>query len=468
MANFVEKLAGFFDRRRAQPFTEQGVGGTAIYGGYVENKETNANLIGSTRWRTAADLLSNISVIAASVRLVLNLAARPKWKMEPASDKAEDAEIAEFFESVLEGCATSWPRIVRRSGMYRFHGFGIQEWIAKRRDDGKIGLLDIEPRPGHTIERWDRDGRGNVLGVVQRDRETGQELYLPRAKIIYLVDDIFSDSPEGMGWFRHLAEPAERLKAYLKLETMGFERDLSGIPVGRAPLSAINRAVKAGSLTKEEGDKLVKGMRDFVTLKARQPNTGMLLDSAPYEGKTGDGTTVTSVMQWGLELLTGEQTSIQQLGEAIRRLNFDMALITGTENILTGREGAGSLALSEDKSRNLYLNVNEMIGDMAGTFGRDVIDPICALNGIPDERKPRLNPEDASFQDAAKIAKVLADMATAGAILAPDDPAIDDIRDLVGVSRQPELTPERIGLLHEVNNPPMPEPDPKEPPKSKP
>jgi len=49
--------------------------------------------------------------------------------------------------------------------------------------------------------------------------------------------------------------------------------------------------------------------------------------------------------------------------------------------------------------------------------------------------------EDAAFKDAVMIAATLRDMATAGATLAPDDPAIDDLRALLGVSRQPERDP---------------------------
>src|SRR5205085_11707582 len=129
-----------------------------------------------------------------------------------------------------------------------------------------------------------------------------------------------------------------------------------------------------------------------------------------------------------------EQSSIQQLGEAIRRIEFEMALIMGTSSMLTGREGQGSRALSEDQSRNLYLMVNATLDDMVESFGRDLVDPIWAMNGLSDDLKPKLKHEDASFKDVAGIAKMLADMAQAGAILAPDDPAINDLRNLAGIS----------------------------------
>ena len=62
----------------------------------------------------------------------------------------------------------SWARIVRRAAMYRFYGFSIQEWTAKRRPDGLLTLADVAPRSQMTIERWDMLTDGSIQGVVQR------------------------------------------------------------------------------------------------------------------------------------------------------------------------------------------------------------------------------------------------------------------------------------------------------------
>lgn len=423
------------DRVKAKPFEEQGVSGFFLAGGYLQTPETNTDLLGANRWHTAADILTNISVIAASIRYTLNLISRPAWRAEPPSDKAEAKQLAEFVEEVINGMTSSWSRHVRRSAMYRYHGFGVHEWVAKKRDDGRIGIEAIEPRPVHTITKWDVDENGGILGLVQTSPQTGEQIYLPRQKLVYLVDDALTDRPEGLGWFRHLADPAQRLRRYLKLETMGFERDLAGIPIGRAPIMRINQLVNEGKLTEKQAKDMLSSLEDFVSLKAKEPSTGLVLDSEPFRAKQETGETISSVMQWGLDLLTGNAASMQALGKAIERLEFDMALIMGTDSMLVGRGGQGSRALSEDKSRNLYLVSNAALDDMAQAHDRDLVTTLWTLNGFPDDLRPELRTEDASFQDAALIAKALADMASAGAILAPNDPAIDDLRDLMGVSR---------------------------------
>jgi alkylated DNA nucleotide flippase Atl1 len=455
---------GFFGGAppKVNPYKEVGVSGTAIFGGYVENIERDHKLYGPERYRTAADILANVSIVAAGIRFFLNLAASPEWSVEAAQDlgegKSSDAakEAAEFMEEVLESTATSWSRIVRRSGMYRYHGFGIQEWTAKKRADGRTVLEDIESRPQHTIEKWIPDEDGSILGVQQRSPQTGKLLWLPRAKYVYLVDDMLSDSPEGMGLFRHLVEPAERIKKYLKLEGQGFERDLRGIPIARAPIDEINRAVAGGAMTKENGEMLLAAHRKFVKTQVRAEDTGIVMDSTPYKGVTADGTTISNTYKWGVELLTGGALSVKDIGGkggAIDRLNHDMARILGVEALLLGEQGSGNRALGEDKSRNLYLAVNGTVGDIREAMQRDIRDPIWALNGLPDEIKPKLKTEDVAFKDVVALSTMLSNMALAGAVLQADDPAIDDMRDLAGLSRAPEPDPALMGYIPQPGQP---------------
>jgi hypothetical protein len=447
--SLMDRFLGSFlpAKQPARPYSEQGVAGYVVMGGYVVTNEQSSQLMGQTRWKTAADLLANISIIAASLRYSLNLIARPSWKADPASDKAEAKAAAEFVDEIMTDVSASWTRIVRRSAMFKYHGFGISEWTAKRRDDGKIGIDSIEQRPQHTIEKWDIDPNGGVLGVWQRDPQTAREIYLPRQKLIYLVDDQLTDRPDGMGWFRHLVEPAEKLRTYLKLESLGFQRDLSGIPIGRAPLQKINQLVRDGKLDQKQADTMIEGIKEFCRLEMKSEHTGLVLDSTTYKGKTEQGDQISQVSEWGMELLTGEQSSIDALGKAISRFEFEMALVMGTASMLTGREGQGSRALSEDHSRNLYLMCNSTLDDMTESYQRDMVDRLWAMNGLNDDLKPQLAHEDAAFKDAEQIARVLRDMAAAGAILAPDDPAINDLRNLIGISEADPMDLETLALV---------------------
>lgn len=441
---------------RARPFTEMGVSGTAVWGGYVTTREKSSKWTGHQRWITTADMAVNTSIIAAGVHYFLNLIAHPHWTFAPAEeDNAEAQELAEFAEEVLtDALTTPWSRIVRRAGTYRFYGFGLQEWTAVRREDGRIGFRDIEPRPQHTIEQWSVTEDGTIEGVVQRSPQTGQYLSIPRSKLIYLVDDTLTDSPEGVGIFRHLAEPWERLKTYYDLEARAFERDLRGIPIGRVPYGLLRQAVSEGVITKEQAQTLSSTVEDFVKLAIKESDTSITLDSAPYLSQAADGSKVASVPQWGMELLQGSANGVAELGEAIKRTQLEMARVLTVEHLMMG-ESSGNRALAEDKSRNLYLVANAVLAGIAAAFERDLLGPLWALNGFPDELKPALEVEEVAFKDAQTVALVLKDMATAGATLSPDDPVVNDVRELMGVSVPEPTSPEMAGLPTEV--PPGPQ-----------
>ena len=97
------------------------------------------------------------------------------------------------------------------------------------------------------------DETGYLIGVVQRIPQTQRDTYLPREKIVYVVDDTLNDSPEGMGLFRHLARPSRHLKRYEQLEGFGYEMDLSGVPLVRMPLVEIEAHGQPGQADGEAG-----------------------------------------------------------------------------------------------------------------------------------------------------------------------------------------------------------------------
>jgi hypothetical protein len=434
------------------PYQETGVSGTGIFGGFVQVIEKDPRLVGQNRWRTVSDMLANVSIVAASTRFFLNLCAQPDWTFEPAEDlpngQSSDAAkaAAELVTQVIEDMATPWTRVCRKMALFRFHGFGIHEWTAKKRDDGLIGLDDIESRPQHTIERWQPDDRGTITGVWQRSPQNGKLYWIPRAKTVYLLDDTLTDSPEGMGLFRHMIDTSDRIQRYLKLEGQGYERDLRGVPLGRAPIAALNKAVSDGTLKKEDAEEMLAGLKKFVQLQVKIEDTGMILDSSAYQSFTGDGQTVSTKDMWGLELLTGPATSIEYLGAAITRLQFDLARIVGTEVLMIG-ESSGSRALSQDKSKNLYLNVNSTVDDIKEGAQRDLVSVICMLNNIPPQQWPKAKVEDVAFKDVEAVTNALKNMALAGAVLSPDDPAINDVRALLGISPAPDDAASGLGHI---------------------
>lgn len=422
-----------------RPFEEMGTSGTAVYGGYVQVKERSPEWIGRQKWITISDLAVNTSIIAAGVHYFLNLVASSSWTFSPHDEHDEESlALAEFAQHVLNDMVTPWNTVVRRACIYRFHGFGIQEWTAKHRDDGLIGFKDIESRPQQTIEQWDVDIDGSVLGVWQRSPQTGNLLGIPRDKVIYCVEDTLTDSPEGIGMFRHMADPWKRLKQLQDLEMRGYERDLRGTPIAKAPLTLINRAMKSGSLTSEQGNALVNAFEGLVRLQVKQSDTGIVMDSLPYFSDSDAGQQVSAVPQWGFELLSGAGVGYGEIAAAIERVQTEIARIIGVESLMMGGgKSSGNRSLGEDKTRNLYLVANAVLKYLGQRVQSDILVPLWRLNGFPMKKMPKASPEDVTFKNAATITGCLSQLAQAGAVLSPNDPVVNDVRDILGVERQP-------------------------------
>jgi len=430
-------LSGGIKPEPVKPLKEQGVSNVMTYGGFLATAERNRNLQGQEKFKTYNDIVSNCSIVAASIRFYTNVLTNSQWRVNPVDDTAEAQRYAEFVETAMHTMDSSWDRIVRRAAGFKFSGCSISEWIARRNDDGTVNYLNIEARAPGSVVQWDIDDNGFVNGFVQRDPNSQLEVYLPRAKTIYLVDDMLSDQPDGLGLLRHCAEPAERLKQYQILEQRGYERDLRGIPVGHAPYAELAEWAGDDEERQAQARIYLGNIERFVSMQIKGENTGVVLDSKTYTGQTESGNTVTGQRQWDLSLLQGGATGLTDMASAVTRINTELARILGCELLLLG-EAASSQALSKDKSGNLFLSVNSALKDMTSQFDKDFIDPLWELNGFPDEYKPKFTTEDVAKRTPEEISTTLAELARAG--LQPDDEAIDYVRGMMGVPAAPETT----------------------------
>lgn len=422
--------------KRVKPMQRAGFSGVNVQGGFIVDNEKNPDLSGQKKFQTYTELLRNVSIAGASVRLFLNMVSKASWTVEPAEDSgAKGEEIADFVTSVMDDMERPWSRIVKRSALFKVMGFSWQEWIAKKRDDGMIGFLDIESRAAQTITRWDVDEAGVIFGVVQESPQTYRETYIPRAKSIYIVEDSIGDSPEGDGLLRHAAPDAQRLQIYERLEGTGFENDLRGIPIGRAPYSLLQEKVDSGEMTAAAASSVTSNIEGFVKDHVRSSATGLVLDSSTYTA-IGDTQAPSSAELWGVDLLQSSSSSQAEAAASINRLTRAIARLFGTEGMLLGESGAGSMALSKDKSNSFGLIVDGTLVEVAQAYEKDLLGPLALMNGWDKELMPKLKTQKMQHRDASELTDVLEGLSRAGAPLDPDDDAVNVVRDIVGFPKR--------------------------------
>lgn len=432
--------------RAPRPTERQGTSGTAIYGGYIVSNEKSPTLVGTNKYLTFSDLIVNIPIIAASVRFFAELAAKAAWRAE-----GPDEELNDKVLEILNGMETPWTQVIRRAVLYRFYGFSWQEWTARPMADGTIGLLDVEIRPQSTIEIWGVDPKtGDVLGVGQRSPQTGELLYIDRRKSLYLVDDTVSDSPEGLGLLRHVVEAARVLCRLEQLEGYGYEMDLRGLPIARAPIEELEDEAKKEGAPAGLVKTRIQFLEDFMRRHVKNPELGIMLDSTQHRDAAGNPT---GDKKWDLSLAPGGTSSEGfTIGGSIDRKQHEIARVLGTEHLLSGSE-SGSLAKDRDRSKTAAMLVSSALLQIAGSVNRDLVQVIGRLNGWPEELIPKVKPEALQHRDITEVSAALRDLAVAGAPMMRSDPGYGEVLDLLGLSRPPE------DMLNDVPELPRGRPD---------
>ena len=414
------------------PMEVMGTMGADVSHGYVNSNENNPKLAGKAKYNTYNNILVNTSIVGAGVRYFLNMLGNAKWNVVPADESDAAQKHADWLRDVMDDMKRPWSNVVRKGAMYRFYGFSIQEWITKDRPDGTKGFFDIAPRPQSTIEKWHQDPNGYFDGVSQRDPVTSELHRLDMWKMVYMVDDTLTDSPEGLGIFRHLVKPAEMLTRYLALEGYGFESDLRGIPIIKAPLGQLDMMVDRGLITTKQKDAVLAPMRKFINNHIKSPDLGVLMDSAPY--RDTDAKQSPSMMsQWDIKLLTSDSNSQNEIAAAIERITHEVARALGVQQLLLGSGKVGTQALSKDNSKNFLLIVASSLKELQAYYQTQLWDVLWEMNGFPQSMKPSVEPEEIQLNEVESITKALKDMGAAGVTIAPDDPVINEVRNLLGL-----------------------------------
>jgi len=418
------------------PTKTLGHGGTAVFGGYLDSKEKSPDLRGSTKYRTFDELKINNDVVGTAVRRIGTLVKGATWRLEPPADSgAEGERIAEALHSILlapRAMRRPWSRIVARQFMHVWDGAAISEWIAKRRDDGLVGIDDIQPRPMQTITRWDVATDGTLLGVTQQSPWTGEEIPLPRGKLVYNVDADLTDSPDGTGYLRHIAETTRRTKRYRQIEGWNFEIDLGGTPVAYIPYAEIGKITDKPARAAAEAE--VDGIEKFLEQRVITPGRGLTLESKPYQGNV-EGTPGT-LRQYDVKLLPSGVSSFEHVAAAIEREDRAIARLLGIEGLMLGGDGKGSYSLSKDKTAALAQLITSGLDSTAEALDQDVVSVLMVLNGWPKALTPRLIPSSVQLTDVAAICDALESIARAA--LDPRDPAVTEVRGMVGISPIPD------------------------------
>ena len=167
-----------------QPLQELGAGAGA---GYTWTYRFNEDaflpkLRGYQGVRTYREMRDN-SAIIGGILLAMDMMLRGvDWRIEAADETAEAEEAKEFMESVIDDMEHSFGEFMSDALSMLTFGYSAHEMVFKRRvgptetnptryskfTDGKIGIRRLPTRAQWTIERFDIDENGDVIGIEQQ------------------------------------------------------------------------------------------------------------------------------------------------------------------------------------------------------------------------------------------------------------------------------------------------------------
>jgi hypothetical protein len=202
----------------------------------------------------------------------------------------------------------------------------------------------------------------------------------------------------------------------------------------------LQEAVDTGLITQDDMDEAIAPIIDFIRNHVKNPSLGLMVDSITYQSLDEAGT-ISNVEQWGVDLLKGSSTSLPDMYKSIERVNREIARILGVEGLLLGEQTSGSHALSKDKSQNFALIVESTLGEIRDVYQKDFVERFFDMNGFDKALMPTFDTETLQHRDVTQITQALKDLASAGAQMDVNDPATDEIRAKLGLSKQPKVDP---------------------------
>lgn len=385
-------------------FAPVGDTGLTRYGGYVDDPWQRLT---GHRWQRAIRDMLDTPVIRGMVVAVEMLIRRAEWQMEPAKDGGTAAqETADFIDSCRFDMRTPWEDTLAEILSFLPYGYSLHEIVLKRRlgdegnpssaaDDGLIGWDEWSPRPQDTLIEWVFDDRSHVVGFVQQGANLANRVTIPLSRCLHFRAGGYRGSPEGESVLRAAYVDWDAINKLQRIESIGIERDLAGIPVAWLPAAYL-----AADRTPQQ-DAVFQAAKKIVTGMRNGDQAGVVF---PREfDEKGN-------LRMDLSLITTGGSRQFDTGAVISRRATYMTMTLLADFLMVGHGQTGSYALSQDKTRLFTTAISAWIDVIANVINDQAIKPLLRINGIDPRLTPILRPgplDDADLKGTAEYFKAL-------------------------------------------------------------
>jgi phage gp29-like protein len=327
-----------------------------------------------------------------TVRAAVSVCALPirsaKWYVEPASEDASDAEIAEFvWKCFSEYQSITFNDLMRHALLSLPFGVMAFEKVFAVRDlDGQTRIVwdKLAPRMPKSIQKW-AIGNDDEPGIRQL-KSNSDTVDIPLDKLVVIVNE-----KEGDNWWgTSILRPAYKhwfiKNTIYKIDAIAFERQGLGVPFVKLPENYTEA-------DRSKAEEIVKNLRVNQQV--------FILE--PFEYEIG-------FKDMMAKSVRDPAPSIEHHNREIMKSVLAQFLELGSTN------KSGSRALSEDHSAMFLQSLETVAQGIADAFNKYAVEEIVDLNFNNVKAYPKLAFTRISRVDAAAIATTYQTLTTTGAI----------------------------------------------------
>lgn len=396
-----------------QATSELGVAGlTLSYNGTPHGDDFLRELRGRRGIEKYREMSQNDPIIGSILHAVAQTLKKSKLKVCPSNDTPEAKAEAEFVETVLHDMEGSWEDAVSEILTFLPFGFSIMETVYKRRDgpqyrdrkryskyrDGRFGLRKLAPRAQWSIDRFDINEFGDILGLWQDSYIANRTPYIPANKFLHFRTTAVNNDPAGIPIIRNAYRPYYYLTHIQEIEAIAIERELNGIPLFRVPAEYM-----AGEATESQRALLNQIKQIGRDVKFNEQGC-IILPSNSWETSEGDPTDHKLI---DFELVASQGTRNIDIDPVVKRYQADIARTILADFIMLGSNDRGSFALSKSKVDVFTKALQGYMDSITGTLNRQLLPRLWEINGLDFDLMPKIEADDVGGTDLNVLGRFL-------------------------------------------------------------
>lgn len=312
------------------------------------------------------EMSDNDAIIGACLFAIKQVLREARWDVKPGDDKDAACKAdAKFLEDNLGSMTHSWSDFIVNVLSMLIYGWSYFEQVFVVTDEGKVVWKKLAPRKQSSLERWELDDVGEVLGLWQRPAPGYNVYYLPIEKSLLFRTESANNNPEGRSILRNAYRAWYFKKNLEEIEAIGVERDLAGLAILTPPENFNLQS------TDPDTQAAILWAKNLVSSIRRDEQDGIIKPRG-----------------WDFELLGSPGKRQFDTTEIINRYNKEMAVTVLAQFVMLGMERTGSYALAKEQTDMFYLCLEGWMDSIASTFNKHAIPTLFGLNGISSKMRP--------------------------------------------------------------------------------